>query len=107
MRSQLKNEGGKSWDLNHGPLEQKASVLPLSNTDPWNNFYRIAYCNIKPAKHLDLSLLIVHTNALHDLNNKREINPRLHFYVSCLGLYQRQIIAHWQAIVKINFDKNI
>ena len=34
MRSQLKNERGKLFfprrDLNHGPLELKASVLPMS-----------------------------------------------------------------------------
>ena len=37
MRSQFKNERGKlflpHWDLNHGPLKSKASVLPMSYTE--------------------------------------------------------------------------
>ena len=40
MRSQLKNERENSFlphrDLNHGPLEPKASVLPMSYTDSLN-----------------------------------------------------------------------
>ena len=37
MRSQLKNERGRLFfptDWNHGPLELKARVLPMSNADP-------------------------------------------------------------------------
>ena len=38
MRSQLKIESGifflPHWDLNHGPLEQRARVLPISYADP-------------------------------------------------------------------------
>ena len=38
MRSKLKNERGIFFlphlDLNHGPLEPRASVLPMSYSDP-------------------------------------------------------------------------
>ena len=46
MGSQLKNKSRKfspHWDLNHDPLELKASVLPMSFADP--QFYKDLFSN--------------------------------------------------------------
>ena len=63
MRLQIKNARVKiflcPWDLNHGSLESKASVLPINYTDPlprrryllmifnWKNCYPISQCKDK------------------------------------------------------------
>ena len=47
MRAELKNGRGKfvllHWDLNHGHLEPKASVPPMSYADPLQTHYLLTF----------------------------------------------------------------
>ena len=60
MRWQLKNERGKiclpHWDLNNGPLEPKASELPLSCPDP----FVLDYCSETRFKFIPFIVQMFH-----------------------------------------------